>query len=116
MTYLILKVAITVVLVVAVSEISSRSMRWAGLLASLPLVSLLAIFWLYAESRSTEKVATLATSILWMILPTLPVFILLPAMLKRGWNFYVSMGLAMALMVGLYLVMLSVLKKLGVAT
>ena len=116
MAYLVLKVVITALLVVAVSEVARRSTLWAGLLASLPLVSLLAMFLLYAESRSVEKVATLATSILWMILPTLPVFMLLPVMLKRGWNFYVSMGLAMALMAGLYVVMLSVLKKLGVAT
>jgi hypothetical protein len=114
MTYYIFKTALTTGLVVAVSEISKRSSLFGGLLASLPLVSFLGVIWLYAETGDTEKVAGLATSVFWLVLPSLPFFLLLPFLLKRNVNFCVSLGVATALMFGLYLGMMTVLRRYGI--
>lgn len=91
MPYL-LKVAVTALLVVAVSEASKRSVTAGAVLASLPLTSLLAFVWLYRDTGDTAKVAELGTGILWAVIPSLLLFILFPALLRRGWGFWPALG------------------------
>jgi uncharacterized membrane protein (GlpM family) len=112
--YHVLKIVLTASLVVAVSEASKRSSLLAGLFASLPLVSFLGMIWLYIDTGSTEKVAELSKSIFWLVLPSLPFFLLLPFLLRRGWGFYTSLGLSTAVMVGLYYGMVVLLSKFGI--
>jgi hypothetical protein len=114
MTYYIIKIALTTGLVIAVSEISKRSSLFGGLLASLPLVSFLGIVWLYVETRDAEKVAGLAKSVFWLVLPSLPFFLILPYLLKRNVNFYISLGVATVTMFLLYLGMMTVLRRYGI--
>ena len=101
MTYYIIKIAVTTGLVIAVSEISKRSSLFGGLLASLPLVSFLGIIWLFVETGDFEKVAGFSKSVFWLVLPSLPFFLLLPLFLKRNVNFYVSLGEATMVMLPL---------------
>jgi len=82
--YTITKVAITTILIVAISEIAKRSSLAAALLASIPLVSVLAMVWLYLDTKDVEKVSNLATSVFWLVLPSLVLFIALPLLLKQG--------------------------------
>ena len=114
MTYYILKIAVTTGLVVAVSELSKRSSLFGGLLASLPLVSFLGIIWLYVETSDVTKVTSLSRNVFWLVLPSLPFFLVLPFLLKRNVNFYVSLGVATAVMFGLYLGMMIVLRRCGI--
>lgn len=114
MTYYMFKIVLTAGLVVAVSEISKRSTLVGGLVASLPIVSCLGMIWLFVETGSQEKVADLSKSVFWLVLPSLPFFVLLPVLLKRTANFYVSFGVATAVMIAIYAVMLVTLRKLGV--
>ena len=69
MLYTALKVLLTAVLVVAISEAAKRSTLLGGILASLPLTSLLAFIWLYGETGDTGKIADLSVSIFWYVLP-----------------------------------------------
>jgi len=110
----IIKLAITAAVVVAVSEIAKRSPVWAALLASLPLTSLLAFVWLYLDTREAESVATLSYSILWLVLPSLVLFIALPVLLRLGWNFWVSLALSCLLTAGAYLAMVRILARFGI--
>jgi hypothetical protein len=114
MTQYIIKVFLSAVLIVAVAEISKRSSFLGGLLASLPLVSFLALIWLYLDTKDTAKVARLSASIFWLVLPSLVFFVALPSLLKLKMNFYACFGMATALMLGCYGVMLVALKKFGV--
>lgn len=114
MVYYIIKIAITTGLIVTISEVSKRSSFIGGLLASLPLISFLAIIWLYVETGSIEKVSNLSKSVFWLVLPSLPFFLLLPALLKRGTHFYFSLCIATAVMVGLYLLEVIVLRKFDI--
>jgi hypothetical protein len=113
MQYLI-KLTVTAALVVAVSEVSKKSSFVGGLLASLPLVSLLAMLWLYVETKESAKVAALSTSIFWLVLPSLVLFLALPWLLKLKLNFYAALSLATALMLLSYGVMIVGLKKFGI--
>ena len=69
MLYATLKVLITSVLVIAVSEAARRSSVLGALLASLPLVSVLAFIWLYVETGDSDKIASLAHGIFWLCCP-----------------------------------------------
>jgi uncharacterized membrane protein (GlpM family) len=114
MTQYIIKIVLTTALVVVISEVSKRSSLVGGLLASLPLVSFLALFWLHFDTRDVGKVAALSSSIFWLVLPSLVFFIALPPLLlKLKLNFYLSFGLATALMLACYGAMLVALKKVG---
>jgi hypothetical protein len=113
MLYATLKVLITSILVVAVSEAAKRSSLFGALLASLPLVSVLAFVWLYVETGDTEKIAGLAQGIFWLVLPSLVLFLALPLLLRQGLSFYPSLGLSIGLTAGAYLLMTLVLGRYG---
>jgi hypothetical protein len=114
MTQYVIKILLTTALVVAVSEVSKRSSFFGGLLAALPLVSFLAIIWLYFDTKDAGKVASLSTNIFWLVLPSLAFFVALPTLLKMKFTFPLSFALATLLMLACYGAMLVVLKKFGV--
>lgn len=96
MTSLLWKVAITAVLVAAISEIARRSTLAGALLASLPLTSLLAIVWLYRDTGSALQAAQLATGIFWLVLPSLAFFAVFPAAVKAGYGFWFALAAGVA--------------------
>ena len=102
MLYLIIKAAISGAIVAAVSEIARRYPGWGGLLASLPLTSLLAMIWLWRDSHDPERVAELVGSTVWFIVPSLPMFIVLPWMLRSGLAFWLAFAIAVAGTLALY--------------
>lgn len=114
MTYYITKIAITTILIVAISEIAKRSSLMGALLASIPLVSVLAMIWLYIDTKDIEKVSALATTVFWLVLPSLVLFISLPVLLKQGLNFYPSISLSIGFTIGAYWLMVFALNHYGV--
>jgi hypothetical protein len=102
MLYFVIKATLSGLIVAAVSEVARRNPGWGGLLASLPLTSLLAMLWLWRDSRDGERVAELAGSAFWFILPSLPLFVVLPWLLRSGVGFWVSMALVVAGTLALY--------------
>lgn len=115
MPYLVLKVAVSALVVVAVAEIAKRSSVFGALVASLPLTSLLAFVWLYVDTGDTAKVSNLATGIFWLVLPSLVLFVVLPLLLRSGWGFWSSLLAACGATVICYGVMVVGLRKLGLA-
>jgi hypothetical protein len=109
----VLKIAVTALVVVAVSEIAKRSTAWAALLASLPLTSVLAFIWLYLDTNDTERVAALAQGVLWLVVPSLVLFLVLPPMLRAGWGFWVSLLLSCVATAAAYLAVAWAIAKAG---
>ena len=114
MGYYAFKILTTVLLVVLVSEIARRSSFYGALLASVPLVSVLAMIWLYVETKDSAGVAALSSSIFWLVLPSLALFVALPLLLKAGVNFYLSMLLGVIATVLAYWMLLAVLPRFGI--
>lgn len=83
MAWLITKYLVTAAVVVLVSEAAKRSDRLGGLLGALPMVTILALVWLYVEHQSPQKIANHAWYTFWYVLPTLPMFLIFPALLPR---------------------------------
>ncbi len=114
MIYPVFKLVVSALIVLAVSEISKRSSQMGGLMASLPLVSLLAMIWLFRDTHDPGKVAALSMSIFWLVLPSLVLFLVLPALLKRHMQFYAALLLSLVAMVAAYGLMVSALNKAGI--
>lgn len=112
--YYLVKIAITTVLIVAISEIAKRSSFFGALLASVPLVSILAMIWLYIDTKDTTKVIDLSNSVFWLVLPSLALFISLPLLLKQGLSFYISMIIAVGVTILCYWLMIVILNHLGI--
>lgn len=114
MTYYTLKIVITTLLIVAISEISKRSTFIGAVLASVPLVSVLAMTWLYVDTKDVSKVSLLSTSVFWLVLPSLTLFVTLPLLLKQNIGFYISISISILVTVFSYWVMISILNYFGI--
>ena len=113
MFFLIFKTILTAVVVVGVSEIAKRSSTFAAMLAALPLTSILAMMWLYFDTKDSEKIISLSYSIFWLVLPTLLFFIMLPFLLKNQLGFWFSMIGSCLVMLIFYLGYVFLGKKIG---
>jgi uncharacterized membrane protein (GlpM family) len=112
MTQYIIKIVITALVVVAVSEIAKRSSFLGGLLASLPIISFMAMIWLYVDTKDAAKVASLSINIFWLALPSLSFFLILPWLLKMKVHFAVSFVLSTIVMLLAYGVIVTLARKL----
>lgn len=114
MLYLALKAALSGVIVATVSEIARRLPGVGGLIASLPLVSVLGMIWLWRDAPDPERMAAHAQATFWFVLPSLPMFLLIPALLRRGLGFWPALVIGCALTVLLYAAMLRAAPLFGV--
>lgn len=114
MTYYLVKLFVSAGIIVLVSEIAKFNVGLGALLKALPLVSILAMVWLYVDTADTQQVGALAYSTFWLVLPTLPMFLVLPALLQAGWTFYPALAASIAVMALCYLVALPLLARVGV--
>lgn len=114
MTYLIFKALISGLLIAIASEVARRWPGWGALIVSLPLVSLLTFIWLYVDTREPARIAELSQSTFWFFLPSMPLFLVLPALLRSGVGFWLALLAACALTVALYAGMTLVAPKLGI--
>lgn len=114
MFYLLIKAAVSGVIVALVSEVARRYPGWGGLIVSLPLTSLLAMIWLWRDTGDTGRVAALSLGAFWFILPSLPMFLALPALLRSGVGFWASIAIAVMGTLALYALMFWVAPRLGI--
>lgn len=114
MLYVIAKALISGAIIAAASEIAKRSPGLGALVVSLPLVSILAMIWLWRDTQDPLRIIDHARATFWLVLPTLPMFLLLPWLLTRGHGFWPALGLSCLLTLVLYLLTLWVLARFGV--
>jgi len=113
MWYLVLKGAISGLLVAAASEVARRFPGWGALIASLPLVSVLGMMWLWHDRPDAANMAAHAEATFWFVLPSLPMFLAIPWMLRSGVNFWAALLVGCAMTMALYLLMTFVGPRLG---
>jgi hypothetical protein len=105
MLYLAIKAALSGVLIAIISEVAKRYPGFGGLIASLPLVSVLGMIWLWRDEPDAANMASHAEATFWFVLPSLPMFLLIPAMLRNGFGFWASLAAGCVLTVALYALM-----------
>lgn len=85
------KTLLSALIIVLATELNKRSTALAAFILALPLVSIIALCWIYIESKDINKVAAISADTFWYVLPTLPMLLLMPVMLRNGFNFYVTL-------------------------
>ncbi len=115
MGYYVTKLLVSAGIIVLVSEVAKVSAGAGALIKSLPLVSILAMIWLYTDTHDPSKIAELSVGTFWFVLPTLPMFLVLPWLLGKGWGFYPALAASIGVMLLGYVVAVPVLSRFGVS-
>ena len=108
------KLGVTAVVILMVTKIQLFHDKLSALLIALPLTSLIAMIWMHQGKQSSERIANHSESTFWFVLPTLPMFLIFPWMLRQGWGFGLSLGANCLITAALFWIMVAVLKKFGV--
>jgi hypothetical protein len=114
MTYFLIKSALSGCIIAIVSEVARRSSAFAALIASLPLISLLAIIWLWRDTGDSGRIASHMEATFWYVIPSLPMFLVVPALLRGGVNFWASLGAGIALTIALYALTVMMAARFGI--
>lgn len=107
------KLLFTAIIIVTISEIAKHYDRLAALIASLPLVTLITLFWLYYENQPEEKIANHAYYTFWYVIPTLPMFVFFPWAIKV-FGFWITFILSIFLTIIIFFLYATILKKFGI--
>ena len=110
----LIKIIISALIITLVSETAKRFTFVAAIIASLPLTSILAMIWLYSDTKDVSKIIDLSSNIFWAVLPSLLFFIVLPILLKMGFKFSSAMVVSSIVMFLGYTVYAVLLNKFGV--
>jgi hypothetical protein len=112
-SYLLIKAAVSGVIIAIVSEVARRSPGFGALIASIPLVSVMGMMWLWRDTHDPQRLGDHAAATFWYVLPSLPMFLLIPELLKRGVPFWPALGGGIVLTVGLYGAMTALGPRVG---
>jgi hypothetical protein len=115
MLALIARALLSGAMIVAIAEIGKRLPALGALVASLPLVSVLGMILLWQARPDAENMAVHAQATFWYVLPSLPMFLLIPVLLRHGIGFWPSLGLGCLMTVCLYLAMVHIGQRMGLA-
>lgn len=113
MLYLAIKAALSGIIIAIASEVARRYAGWGALIASLPLVSILGMIWLWRDTQDTTRMAAHAEATFWFVLPSLPMFLLIPLLLRVGLGFWTALILGCMLTMLLYAAMIAIGPRLG---
>lgn len=113
MFYLLTKAVVSAIIIVIVSETARRNPGTGALIASLPLISVLGMIWLWRDTQDVARMAAHSAATFWYVLPSLPMFLLIPLLLKRGLGFWPALAVGCFLTMGLYAAMVWAGPKIG---
>lgn len=113
MTWIIFKYAITAGLIVLISEVAKRSDKLGALIAALPMVTILAMIWMYVEKQPDMKIANHAWYTFWYVVPTLPMFLIFPTLLPRI-GFWPTLTVSAIITVICFVLFAQVVKRFGI--
>ena len=109
-----IKILVTALIIFAVAQLSQRDTLLAALLASIPLVSVLAM--MCHEGASNDEIINFSKDIVWLILPSLLLFIVMPELIQRGWDFYPALGGGLSATIIGYLLMIEIMDRFQMAS
>ena len=109
----VVKILVTALVIVVVTKVQVFSDRLSALLIALPFTSLIAMVWMNAEKQGSNRIAGHAEGTFWFVLPTLPMFLILPWMLRRGWEFWPALGVNCLITVACFWLTVVILRQFG---
>lgn len=110
----VVKIVVTALIIVLVNKIQLVNDRLSALLIALPFTSLIAMIWMHQEKQSTTRIANHAEGTFWFVLPTLPMFLVFPWLLRQGWSFWPALFANCVMTVALFWLTVIALRKFGI--
>ncbi len=110
----IAKVVVSALIIVLVNKVQLFNDRLSALLIALPFTSIIAMVWMHQAGQSPQRLANHAESTFWFVLPTLPMFLILPWMLRHGWGMWLALATNCLLTVGFFWLTVFVLRRFGI--
>jgi hypothetical protein len=101
MIFLLIKIIVTAGLIVLISEIAKINDKLGGLIAAMPIMTLLVILWMYYDGNSDEKISSHMSYTLLYIVPTIPMFLIFPFVISK-------FGFYMAFLISILITLISV--------
>lgn len=114
MFYLAIKAVLSGLLAALISEIAKRSPAFGALVASLPLISVMAVIWLWRDTGDSARIASHLEATFWYVIPSLPMFLLIPVMLRAGFAFWPTLMAGCALTFVLYVLTAWAVSQFGI--
>ena len=114
MMSIITKYAVTAFVIVVVSEVAKRSDKLGALISSLPFVTILVMIWLYIEKQGSQKIANHAYYTFWYVVPTLPMFLIMPWLMTKGVNFWLSLGICALVTIICFIITTVIARRFGI--
>jgi hypothetical protein len=114
MLALTIRAALSGMIIAAIALLAKRSPALGALVASLPLVSILGMIWLWRDTKDSALMASHVEATFWYVIPSMPMFLVIPALLRGGVNFWIALGAGCALTIVLYLVTINVAARYGI--
>ena len=100
-------------IIVSASELAKKSTIFGALVISLPLASIMSMTWLYNDTKDKDQVADFAESILWLVIPSMVLFLVLPVLLRRDWEFEYAMAIGITMTIVAYATGIGIAKYFG---
>jgi hypothetical protein len=110
----LVKFALSALMIVVVTKVQVFSDRLSALLIALPLTSLVAMIWMHSERQAPARIANHAEGTFWFVLPTLPMFLIFPWMLRHGWTFWPALVANCLITAGIFWAMVAGLRLVGI--
>ena len=101
-------------IVAVIAILGRRAPALAALVASLPLLSILGMIWLWRDTGDRQLLANHAEATFWYVIPSLPMFLVVPWLLRAGWSFWAALAAGIALTFALYLATIAIAARFGI--
>lgn len=109
----LVKVLVAALIIVIVNKVQLVNDRLSALLIALPFTSLIAMVWMHQQKQTSSRIANHAEGTFWFVLPTLPMFLIFPWMLRQGWSFWPSLLANCAITIALFWLTVIIVRKFG---
>ena len=111
------KIALTALIIFSIAQVSERSTLMAAILASIPIVTVLSMMMMHHEGQSAVEISGFAKDIVWLLIPSLLLFIVMPWLIEsRSWDFYPALAAGMACTITGYFLMVQMMDRFGLST
>ena len=111
------KIALTALIIFSIAQVSERSTLMAAVLASIPIVTVLSMMMMHHEGQTAVEISGFAKDIVWLLIPSLLMFIVMPWLLdSRSWDFYPALAAGLACTVSGYFLMIQMMDRFGLST
>ena len=108
------KLLVSAVIIVVANKIQLFNDRLSALVIALPLTSLIAMIWMRQGGQSDERLANHAEATFWFVVPTLPMFLILPWMLRHGWGFWTALAANCLITAAAFAITIWTLRRCGI--